>query len=262
MGRPGALPWFLVGAIVAGAAAAGDESTARPGRAAASAAAPPDAAAPLSDGALRLTVDQLDDPSFERREQATAVLVGPAVQLERLYPVLGRGDLGAEPRHRLLLVVKRKLLERPRGAIGIRMQFFPGEQAGSGYVLVSEVLPGLPAEGVLRPGDMVTAVDGQPLHDRNDLPVRVQRKPPGGNVTLDVRRPRAGEDGVPLLDEAGRPVCDELAVELVLVPVERLRPFDDLGVPARTALDRELADAAADLEREFAPQPRLIQIVD
>jgi Lon-like protease len=48
----------------------------------------------------------------------------------------------------------------------------PSDISGSG-VLVGRVLPGTPADGVLQPGDVITAVDGTPVRIADDLRPRI-----------------------------------------------------------------------------------------
>jgi S1-C subfamily serine protease len=58
-----------------------------------------------------------------------------------------------------------------------------------GGALVEEVLPGTPAERAgLRPGDVITAVDGQEIGPRLPLSALVQKYQPGDRVKLTVRR--------------------------------------------------------------------------
>jgi hypothetical protein len=54
---------------------------------------------------------------------------------------------------------------------------------------VTEVHPGTPAAGVgLRPGDLITAFDGDPVTSMADLAARVRPTAPGTRVRLDVVR--------------------------------------------------------------------------
>jgi hypothetical protein len=95
-------------------------------------------------------VEQLGSGSFEERELATVSLRSMPVADEVLMAVLEKGGLDEEQRNRMLGVLRWRVLHRPRGAVGIRM-----EPAASGIrgVLVTEVIKDLPAERVLRVGD-------------------------------------------------------------------------------------------------------------
>lgn len=112
-------------------------------------------------------------------------------------------------------------------AIGLEAAGFPVEFGEPAGVAVAEVLPGAPAEGVLAPGDVLTAVDGEQVRTVSDL-LRAIRAAEGASVQIDVLRGheqqrvqlRPGQ--VPGLDQRGlgvRPRQAPLPVELP-VPVE------------------------------------------
>ncbi len=65
-----------------------------------------------------------------------------------------------------------------------------GVEPGSG-VLVSDVIPGSPAEkaGIQR-GDIITAVDGKPVRDTNELQLEIMYRRPGDQVTVELIRER------------------------------------------------------------------------
>jgi S1-C subfamily serine protease len=60
--------------------------------------------------------------------------------------------------------------------------------------LISSVLPGFDAMGKLRPGDIIVALDGQPVPDSRDpqgldaFSQRVQLKPAGSTLEMSVLR--------------------------------------------------------------------------
>jgi len=60
--------------------------------------------------------------------------------------------------------------------------------------LIENVGGGFPAAGKLRPGDVVVAVDGQPVRNANNLTERMSTKQPGDTVRLRVRRGRETSD--------------------------------------------------------------------
>jgi PDZ domain-containing protein len=51
---------------------------------------------------------------------------------------------------------------------------------------------GLPAFGVLRPHDVITAVDGTPVSCKTDAGVLIRAHPPGTPITLTITRPTGG----------------------------------------------------------------------
>jgi len=55
--------------------------------------------------------------------------------------------------------------------------------------IVGKVTPGAPGEkGGLKPGDVITAIDGKKVHGSDDLTMEVISRSPGSTVTLDVIR--------------------------------------------------------------------------
>lgn len=58
---------------------------------------------------------------------------------------------------------------------------------------VREVVPGTPAEGVLKHGDVVLAVDGRPVTGPQQLARAIGRAGPGAEVALEVRRDGVNE---------------------------------------------------------------------
>ena len=95
----------------------------------------------------------LDDPSFEVRDRTTSQLMDPAIDDREILALLDRGTLSDEAHERLLRVAVRRVQEKPRGAIGVRMANAPPDRSG---VVVQATIPGLPADKVLQPGDVLT----------------------------------------------------------------------------------------------------------
>ena len=139
------------------------------------------AAIPPSVHAL---VARLDDPSYELREEATAELRANLSPDEVLLAVLEKESLTAEQRHRLLKVLQWRIQDRPRGAVGIRMS------AGREGVLITELIPDLPAEKVLKVGDQILQIDGAVVRENQELVQVVQRMVPGTVIRMKVLRPR------------------------------------------------------------------------
>jgi hypothetical protein len=131
-------------------------------------------------------VEQLGSGSFEERELATVSLRSMPVADEVLMAVLEKGGLDEEQRNRMLGVLRWRVLHRPRGAVGIRM-----EPAASGIrgVLVTEVIKDLPAERVLRVGDVILEINRAALATSSDLISKVQRLQPGDQIRMKVLRP-------------------------------------------------------------------------
>lgn len=127
-------------------------------------------------------VARLSDESFALRETASAALRSSPVPNEVLMAVLDREDLKPEQRHRLLRVLKLRIHQQPRGAVGIRMS------PGRGGVLINELVPGLPAEKVLRVGDTIVMINDIVVRENSELVGVVQRLVPGTLIRMTVLR--------------------------------------------------------------------------
>ena len=63
-----------------------------------------------------------------------------------------------------------------------------GVEPGSG-VLISDVVPGSPAESAgIKRGDIITAVNGKPVHNTNELQLEIMYRQPGDTVTVELLR--------------------------------------------------------------------------
>lgn len=167
--------------------------------------------------ALRALVQQLDDESYEVREQASKAISAGDFELSHVCSLLLDDTLSLEQRHRVLGVAREVLLRTPRGALGIEMRTAQpfNNVAGEIEIEVVRLLPGLPAERVLRVGDRITEIDGVPLRRNDDLIRYTQVRQPGSPVRLTVRRIVRAENG-----EAFRDPNDELRYERVEVTLE------------------------------------------
>ena len=120
----------------------------------------------------------------------------------------------------MLRVVRWRVRDRPRGAVGIRMS------TSRKGVMVTELVPGLPAERVLKVGDQITRINDTEVRSNTDLVGVVQRLLPGTAITMTVLRPKSVKDGDPPAN--GQP--DEM-------PEERIEVEFQLGSYAK--LDNE-----------------------
>lgn len=180
----------------------------------------------LTDEAWR-EIDALDDPSWNRRELATERLKELEYNDEAIIELLEGQSRTPEQAHRLLQVLRHRLLNRPRGAVGISMDTNTGND-----VVVLEVIAGMPAEQHLRAGDHILAVDHIPVRNPDHFGDLVKAKPPGDTVEITFRRALTDEDGLPLRDvRTGRMIyVDE--------PQTRSVPLGDLNQLGRTWVDR------------------------
>jgi PDZ domain-containing protein len=72
-------------------------------------------------------------------------------------------------------------------AVGLRKAGHPVEVSGGG-VRVSAVIPGSPAAGKLREGDVIVSVDGRPVRLASEVVETTSRARAGDEVTVEVRR--------------------------------------------------------------------------
>ncbi len=205
-------------------------------------------------------MDRLEEASYTGREEATERLLEDTFDNAQLCAVLERGDLSPEQRHRLLTVVCQRLLGAPRGAVGIA---YPRVQPVSGRpfeIVVTDLLPDLPAQRLLMIGDRITHVDGRALQDAHHFIISVQSKAPGEFIRLRLNRVKRDEHEERLRDEQGQLVYETLEVELQLGSVENLRDADGNAPREESPLVRLRKDEALQATLKYAPRPRLIQV--
>lgn len=200
----------------------------------------------------------LDAPTWAERRTA-ARRCREVLDEDEVVERLRSADLPAEARHRLFDLLRRQLLERPRGALGINLNYYPPRGGRPGYVLVRSVHPGLPAEQVLRADDRLLAVDGEPLDREGSLAALVQRRRPGDTVRLTVQRPRRDPDGHLLRDEDDNEVLeDRIEVDIRLTSVERL-PGNGLGGRPDREAREQAREEWEDLRDGVSPAPHRVR---
>jgi len=213
------------------------------------------------DPEVRHLVAKLDDASYDEREDAMRALTDRRVDVHQLCAVLSDPSLSSEQRYRLVHLLRRQLLYAPRGAVGISMRAGPALPDGSPPgVRVAEVIEGLPAAEILRPGDRITHIDGVPIRFQGDLQILVQSKPPGTVIELDVRRPRIDNAGQRVADVGGMPVFDKLELQLPLGSADLL--VDPLtGLPTSAQHVRRVrTQEAEEVYRRYAPAPQHVDL--
>jgi C-terminal processing protease CtpA/Prc len=202
------------------------------------------------DPALERLVEQLDDPSYQKRQEASVALRDAPWENIELYAVLERLPLSAEQRHRVLLVIAERLLTRPRGAVGIQIN-----QRRLPEVVIFKLLPELPARDVLEIGDRITHLDGVPVQEWDQFRWAVQSRVPGTRISIRIER----DAQEPPAEDGAVAEVEVLDVELVLGSADLLvdpttgRPQSD-----GTFLEARRQEAAMASER-YAPH-RLVEI--
>ena len=120
--------------------------------------------------------------------------------------VIGKRDLlGGTRRDRYLERQRQVFIDATDQAVVVALQAagLPVEVSGSGADVV-EVIDDTPADGILRAGDVITAVDGAPVRTDVDLIEALD-----GTAPLDVRVRRGGDEVVEELAPALRKVDGE-----------------------------------------------------
>jgi hypothetical protein len=197
-------------------------------------------------------VGRLGDPSYAAREAATAELLGGSFDNAEIYAVLSRKDLTAEQRHRLLSVVRERLLNTPRGA----RRWLPEK------VVIEELLPDLPARDVLQVGDRITHLRGVPLDSWEVFVDTVQSSVPGTKILVRVERLASGRrpSRRDIADKPAEPQYTHLDIELRLGSADHLldpvtgRPQGGGPVVIRRQREADLAFM------RFGNEPTLIEI--
>jgi len=159
---------------------------------------------------LQLLPD-LNDPSFKVREAASQKLLEPTISDEAIWAVLDRFTLSDEARSRLLTAAVRRVGERPRGALGIRMDQAPMDRPG---VVIRSTLTGLPAEKFLKAGDVIEEIEGVPVLTTMDLVDSIRNFAPGREIKIKLRRPDMDAQGRPLIGPDGK--TNDRPVDIVM----------------------------------------------
>lgn len=198
----------------------------------------------------------LDADTYAERSAARKAIVDRRASPNELMALLLRKDLSPEARHVLVSVLTDRIMNAPRGALGIRMEGL-GEVGGG--VRVSGLVAGMPAERVLKPGDIVLNVNGNDLRDRSDLVRSVQTLPPGTEVKLNVRRAKLDPQGKPVVGADGREQSEDIAVAVRLGSTDDLEergdPQQPQGMGVMNALTLERAMTANEATQRFTPKP-------
>ena len=174
----------------------------------------------------------LDSDAFAERDAARKAILERKPTAEELMALLLRTDLGEEARHQLVGILRERILRAPGGALGIRMENFPDKDGG---VRITALVPGMPAEKVLKPGDIVKRVNDTQLRSTIDLMNAVQTLPPGVEVKLLVRRVR--KDALAPVAPANAPAQDpaqlteDLELTMRLGSTEELQEKGDPVLP-------------------------------
>lgn len=193
--------------------------------------------------AVRAAIEELDAASWETREKATRTLLESRLDLADLYAALSDPAIGAERRQRLLGLTLERILNGPRGALGVRMDL--GREDGPG-VRITATIPGMPAERHLEPDDLVVAIEGRAVNDREDLVRTVQGMAPGDPVRVEALRPSRDDRGKIVVGPDGQPVTRRIEVKF---PLGSTRDLERNGEPGTTLLSNPVSAERVELAR-------------
>jgi hypothetical protein len=144
---------------------------------------------------LRQALAGLTDDEWQARESAENSLEDSAVPDSAIEALLDSGALSPEQEHRLIGVLRDRILGRERGAMGITMT------TSGTPVQVVEVRPNMPARGRLQIGDTIIAIDGIAILTSLDLEDVLGERRPGQEIEVTVRRRQRDANGVELPGE-------------------------------------------------------------
>ena len=200
----------------------------------------------------------LDSAEWAVRESASKRLLDAEFSSEILMAVVLQRTLSEEVRARLLGCLIARKTTAPRGALGIRMR--QSVRANPG-VLVNSVIPGMPAEGLLKTGDVIYeigSVRGTPALRVNALVVEVQRKSPGDNIRIKLWRALRDENGIHRAGPDGRLLYESVTVDMALGSMKQFGSNGNLAFSSTVnSVRRRWAE---DLIRRFSLSPRRVRM--
>ena len=212
----------------------------------------------VADPAVTALVRDLGATEFAQRDAATTALRDAKVPDEQIWIHLlsTPGGLSYEAHARLLDIGYTRIKDAPRGALGIQMAGRMGENNG---VTVTALIPNMPAQKVLRPGDRIVELDGKPIQVSQQLSTIVQTKRPGERIALVVMRGQRDAVGRVVGGPDGRPVETRHELEIEVGSRADLEKFGDGGMDA-PVFDRG-RDQMSELLLETFPAPvRMIRM--
>ena len=199
----------------------------------------------VADPAVTALVRALGATDFAQRDAATTALRDAKVPDEQIWIHLQStpGGLSYEAHARLLDIGYTRIKDAPRGALGIQMA--GGRMGENNGVTVTALIPNMPAQKVLRPGDRIVELDGKPIQESSELSKIVQTKRPGERIPLVVMRGQRDAVGRVVGGPDGRPVETRHELEIEVGSRADLEKFGDGG------MDSPIFDAGRDRMSEL-----------
>lgn len=110
-------------------------------------------------------------------------------------------------------------------AVGLRLAGFPASVVGKGVRIIS-VLPESPSQGLLKPDDVITALNGGPIRTTDELIAQIKAQDPQSRVTLHLQRAQAEIDvTVPLMAPAQPGGPPRLGITIDSAGIDYSLPF-------------------------------------
>jgi hypothetical protein len=219
--------------------------------------APPKLQGLVPDKRVTDLVRALGSPDFAAREAASAALLDlREVQDEQVWLHLSgaAGELPYEAHVRLLDVARTRLLDAPRGALGIQMA---ARFADADGVTVTGLIPNMPAQKVLKPGDRIVQLDGSRILVTEQLTTVVQNKRPGDRVAVVVMRGERDELGRVKGGPDGKPVEVRVELEMEVGSRADLDKFGGGGMDS--PIDNARETIAQRLPQDFPAPVRVLR---
>ena len=160
----------------------------------------------MSDKTLIEVIDLLDVEEFDTREAATSALM-LREDFDDIHVVAAlRGAPSPEMRHRLTQIAMHRYFQRMNpshgrddneASLGVDIEgrniIRPDQNPllKSPAMMISRTRPGFPAFALLRPRDLITAIEGKPFSDNLDqgeFTARIKEHKPGDTVRVSVLR--------------------------------------------------------------------------
>ena len=197
-----------------------------------------------ADPRVTALVERLSADDYATREQATRELAGPGVTDEQVWLHLSRGGLSPEAHERLLSAGRARIVDAPRGALGIQMAQLPARFGEPEGVTVTALIPNMPAAKAMKAGDRIVELDGIPVRSSAELTSVVQLKRPGQAIDVVVMRGERDAMGRVVGDAEGRAVERRVELRMEVGSREDLDRFGDGRLTALQVDDarKRLAD--------------------
>ncbi len=212
-----------------------------------------------AEGRFAELLEELDAADYATREAATRALMDHSDLTREIWERMLRAAATPERRHRLIavgvhLAVRQRigpwLSDRDNGALGIHHAGVPADQnmhTGEPAVRVIRTEPGFPAHAVLRPGDLILAIDEQPFPDHADSQAVAQEL-----VRMIVGRKCGQTVRLTIWRDGQR---QEAPLTLSSTPALRQAIEAGMAAEAETAIFQILAEVAAGGPPLVAPLP-------